>query len=263
LAYDLSTMAGELTWNKEEAVALLCAKDDKLARLIEHTGVCRLEPRVEHSIFYSLLRAIVYQQLAGKAAAAILARVDALFPGHDYVLPEDIVNAPEELLRSAGLSRTKAAAVRDLAAKTLDGTVPTLSQTQEMTDQQIIQQLVQIRGIGVWSAEMLLIFRLGRADVLPLDDYGVRKGFQVTFGTRQLPTKKQLLRRGERWRPYRSVASWYLWRAAESAPQRRKAVKKKAKPERKRTTVRSHKNKKKTRSTAPKRKRQSPGTGPR
>jgi 3-methyladenine DNA glycosylase/8-oxoguanine DNA glycosylase len=200
------------------AVAYLSARDMKLAQWIERVGPCRMELRVEHSLFFSLLRAIVYQQLAGKAAAAILARVVALFPGHPHVLPEDITDAPDALLRSAGLSRNKMAAIRDLAAKTLDGTVPTLAQTRRMTDQEIIDRLVTIRGIGVWTAEMLLIFRLGRPDVLPVDDYGVRKGFKMVFGKRILPNKRQLLRRGELWRPYRSVASWYLWRAAEAAP---------------------------------------------
>jgi 3-methyladenine DNA glycosylase/8-oxoguanine DNA glycosylase len=204
-------------WTIPEAVAHLCAADEKLGRLIERTGPCPLKPRVEHSIFYSLLRAIVYQQLAGAAASAILARVDALFPDHDFVHPEDIAGASDDLLRSAGLSRNKAAAIRDLAAKTLDGTVPTLAQVHRMSDQEIIDRLVEVRGIGVWTVEMLLIFRLGRPDILPLDDYGVRKGFQAAFGLRQLPNKRQVLRRGERWRPYRSVASWYLWRAAEAA----------------------------------------------
>ncbi len=202
-------------WTCAEAVAHLCAADEKLARLIERVGPCRLAPRVEHSIFYSLLRSIIYQQLAGKAAAAILARVDALFPGHQFVHPEDIVGASDEQLRSAGLSRNKMAALRDLAAKTLDGTVPRLAQTHSMSDAELIERLTTIRGIGQWTVEMLLIFRLGRPDVLPLDDYGVRKGFKLTFRTRELPTKKQMLRRGERWWPYRSVASWYLWRAAE------------------------------------------------
>ncbi len=202
-------------WNHAEAVAHLCAADEKLARLIERVGPCRLEPRVEHSIFYSLLRSIIYQQLAGKAAAAILARVDGLFPGHRLVRPEDIADASDEQLRSAGLSRNKMAALRDLAAKTLDGTVPTLAQTHRMSDAELIERLTTIRGIGQWTVEMLLIFRLGRPDVLPLDDYGVRKGFKLTFRTRELPTKKQMLRRGERWRPYRSIASWYLWRAVE------------------------------------------------
>ncbi len=204
-----------MTWNHADAVAHLCAADDKLARLIERVGPCRLQPRVEHSIFYSLLRSIIYQQLAGKAAAAILARVDGLFPGHHFVHPEDILGASDDLLRSAGLSRNKTAALRDLAARTLDGTVPTLAQTRRMTDAELIERLVTIRGIGQWTVEMLLIFRLGRPDVLPVDDYGVRKGFKLTFRTRELPTRKQMLRRGERWRPYRSVASWYLWRAVE------------------------------------------------
>jgi 3-methyladenine DNA glycosylase/8-oxoguanine DNA glycosylase len=207
----------KLSWDKDEAIRHLCAADEKLAALIERTGPLLLQPRVEHTIFYSLLRSIIYQQLAGKAAAAILARVDALFPGHDFVHPDDIASASDELLRSAGLSRNKMLALRDLAAKTLDGTVPTLAEAHDMSDAEAIERLVTIRGIGQWTVEMLLIFRLGRPDILPLDDYGVRKGFQVTFGTRALPTKKQVLRRGERWRPYRSVASWYLWRAAETA----------------------------------------------
>jgi 3-methyladenine DNA glycosylase/8-oxoguanine DNA glycosylase len=205
-----------MTWNQQEAVHHLCAADAKLALLIERVGPPQLKPRLEHSIFYSLLRSIIYQQLAGKAAAAILARVDALFPAHNWVEPADIVDAPDELLRSAGLSRNKMLALRDLAAKTLDGTVPTLAQTRRMSNEELIERLTVVRGVGQWTVEMLLIFRLGRPDVLPLDDYGVRKGFKATFKTRELPTKKQMLRRGERWRPYRSLASWYLWRAAET-----------------------------------------------
>jgi 3-methyladenine DNA glycosylase/8-oxoguanine DNA glycosylase len=170
---------------------------------------------VEHTIFYSLLRSIIYQQLAGAAAAAILKRVDELFPAHEFVHPEDIIHASDELLRSAGLSRNKMAALRDLATKAADGTVPRLRQASRKSDEELIERLVTIRGIGQWTVEMLLIFRLGRPDVLPVDDYGVRKGFKRTFKTRELPTAKQMLRRGERWRPYRSVASWYLWRAAE------------------------------------------------
>jgi 3-methyladenine DNA glycosylase/8-oxoguanine DNA glycosylase len=196
---------------------------------------------MEHSIFCALLRAIVYQQLTGKAAATILARVEALFPGHEHVHPEDIAGATEELLRSAGLSRSKAAALRDLAAKTLDGTIPALARLRRMSDQEIVDHLVAVRGIGVWTAEMMLIFNLGRPDVLPVDDYGVRKGFKATFGTRQLPTKKQMLRRGERWRPYRSVASWYLWRAAEAIVLRKKG--RKPKPAVKKSGMRKPKDK--------------------
>lgn len=205
-----------MAWNQQEAVRHLCAADAKLALLIERVGPPQLKSRLEHSIFFSLLRSIIYQQLAGKAAAAILARVEALFPAHKYVEPGDIIDAPDALLRSAGLSRNKTLALRDLAAKTLDGTVPTLAKARRMSDEQLIERLVEVRGIGQWTVEMLLIFRLGRPDVLPLDDYGVRKGFKAAFKTRELPTKKQMLRRGERWRPYRSLASWYLWRAAET-----------------------------------------------
>ena len=225
-----------LTWDKDEAVRYLCAADEKLAALIARSGPLTLEPRVEHSVFYSLLRSIIYQQLAGSAASAILARVDALFPGHDFVHPDDIVNAGDELLRSAGLSRNKMLALRDLAAKTLDGTVPTLAETHDMSDDEIVERLVTIRGIGRWTVEMLLMFRLGRPDILPVDDYGVRKGFQVTYRTRGLPTKKQMLRRGESWRPYRSVASWYLWRAAEAAMKDKKAKPKKKTPAKKAKT---------------------------
>jgi 3-methyladenine DNA glycosylase/8-oxoguanine DNA glycosylase len=215
-------------YDTDEAVRLLCAADPKLARLIERVGPPRLKPRIEHSIFYSLLRSIIYQQLAGKAAAAILGRVDALFAPdgvkpktgvrwlHKHVTPEAVLAASDERLRSAGLSRNKMAALRDLAAKTLDGTVPTLAQTRRMTEEELIERLTAVRGVGQWTVEMLLIFRLGRPDVLPLDDYGIRKGFKLTFHTRELPTKQQLLRRGERWRPYRSLASWYLWRAVEA-----------------------------------------------
>lgn len=228
-------------YDKDAALHHLCAADAKLAALIERVGPPQLKPRLEHSIFYALLRSIIFQQLAGKAAAAILARVEALFAPsevpakraarrsnakvlpiarfgskrHRHVTPEAILAATDEQLRSAGLSRNKALALRDLAAKTLDGTVPTPAQARRLTDEQLIERLIAVRGVGRWTVEMLLIFRLGRPDVLPLDDYGVRKGFQRTFRTRELPTKKQLLRRGERWRPYRSLASWYLWRAVE------------------------------------------------
>jgi 3-methyladenine DNA glycosylase/8-oxoguanine DNA glycosylase len=204
-----------MRWDQQEAARHLCAADVKLARLIERAGAPDLKPRIEHSIFFSLLRSIVYQQLAGQAASAILARVEALFPAHKYVEPEDILGASDARLRSAGLSQNKLLALRDLAAKTMDGTVPTLAQARRLDDEELIERITVVRGIGRWTVEMLLIFRLGRPDVLPLDDYGVRKGFMVTFKTRDLPTRQQMLRRGERWRPYRTLASWYLWRALD------------------------------------------------
>ena len=202
----------------DEATEHLKRCDRSLARLIERVGPCTLKLRHEHTIFYSLLRSIVYQQLAGKAAAAILARVDELFPGA-LATPEQIAEASEERLRSAGLSRNKVLAVKDLAAKTLDGTVPQGSMLDAMSDEEIIEHVSQVRGIGRWTVEMLLIFRLGRTDVLPLDDFGVRKGFQRTYRLPDLPTKQQMLKKGEKWRPWRSIASWYLWRAAEEKPE--------------------------------------------
>ncbi|MGA2990117.1 MAG: DNA-3-methyladenine glycosylase [Candidatus Korobacteraceae bacterium] len=198
------------------AIRHLKNADRRLAQLIERVGPCTLKLRHEHSIFYSLLRSIVYQQLAGKAAAAILQRVDDLFPGA-LATPEQIAAAPEERLRAAGLSRNKLLAVKDLAAKTLDGTVPDGKAIDAMSDEAIIERVTAVRGIGRWTVEMLLIFRLGRTDVLPVDDYGVRKGFQRTYRLPDLPTKQQMLKKGEKWRPWRSIASWYLWRAAEAA----------------------------------------------
>jgi DNA-3-methyladenine glycosylase II len=165
--------------------------------------------------FQALAESIVYQQLTGKAAATILSRVHALHGGPRKFHPESLLAMPVDQLRTAGLSGAKAAALKDLAAKTLDGTVPTLRALVKLDDDAIVERLTEVRGIGKWSVQMLLMFRLGRPDVLPVDDYGVRKGFQRAFRTKELPTPKEVAKRGERWRPYRSAASWYLWRAAE------------------------------------------------
>ena len=201
--------------------------DRQLARLIAKSGPCRLQQETTQSIFAALMEAIVYQQLNGKVAATIMSRVKALFPENTtrirtrrglvdgFPSPEQIIAASEELLRSAGLSRAKMLAIRDLAAKTLDGTVPTVKQAHRMSDDELIERLDTVRGIGRWTVEMLLMFRLGRPDVLPVDDYGVRKGFAKMRKMPELPKPKELMAYGERWRPYRSVASWYMWRAAE------------------------------------------------
>ncbi len=201
--------------------------DRQLARVIARSGPCRLQQETTQSIFAALLESIIYQQLNGKVAATITARVKALFPENTrrirtrrglvngFPTPEQILAASEELLRSAGLSRNKMLAIRDLATKTLDGTVPTVKQAHRMSDDELIERLVAVRGIGRWTVEMLLIFRLGRPDVLPVDDYGVRKGFAKLRKLAELPKPKELMAYGERWRPHRSVASWYLWRAAE------------------------------------------------
>jgi 3-methyladenine DNA glycosylase/8-oxoguanine DNA glycosylase len=201
--------------------------DRKLARIIARSGPCRLQPETTQSIFEALLESIIYQQLNGRVAATITERVKALFPENSHSIrtrrglvaafpsPEQILSATEELLRSAGLSRAKMLAIRDLAAKTLDGTVPAVKQAHRMSDEELVERLDSVRGVGRWTVEMLLLFRLGRPDVLAVDDYGIRKGFAKMHKLAELPKPKELLAHGERWRPYRSVASWYLWRAAE------------------------------------------------
>lgn len=201
-------------YDPEEAVRHLRATDATLARLMERAGPFALEIRKLHDPFEALARNIIYQQLHGKAAAAIHARVLALFGG-DKLRPEDVLGAPDETLRGAGLSGAKLAALRDLAAKTADGTVPTLARLRRMPDEEIVERLTRVRGIGRWTVEMLLMFRLGRADVLPVGDFAVRKGFALAYGLEESPKPKELTEYGERWRPYRSVASWYMWRAVD------------------------------------------------
>ncbi len=205
-------MSTPLHYDPEVAIEQLSAADEKLARLIARVGAFALATRETMSPFQMLLHAIVYQQISGKAAASIHARLVGLFPGGKPG-PRRLQKLSDEALRAAGMSRPKQRAARDLADKALDGTVPTRRQLERMDDDAIVSRLIQVRGIGHWSAEMMLIFQLGRPDVLPATDLGVRKGFQLSHGGRKLPEPKKLLRYGERWRPYRSVASWYLWRA--------------------------------------------------
>ena len=208
------------------AIRHLAGADPALGALIERVGPFALKVKSAHSPFEALLEAILYQQLHGNAAAAILRRLLAVC-GDRHPAPEQLLGLPDEVLRAAGLSRGKIAALRDLAANTLDGTAPSLARIRRMPDAAIVERLAQVRGIGVWTVEMLLIFRLGRPDVLPATDFGIRKGFLLTFGrwrpgrkvtADRLPEPQQILRRGERWRPWRSVASWYLWRACDLAP---------------------------------------------
>lgn len=203
-------------YDRRSAVRHLKRADPHLARLIAQVGPCRLSLRAPRSTFHALMRAVVYQQLSGRAAAAILARLRALFPGDEEPEPQRLLALPDAALRAAGLSRNKLAALRDLAAKTLNGTVPEAGELRRMSDEAIIARLTVVRGVGRWTAEMLLIFDLGRPDVLPLDDLGIRKGFARAYAMRGLPASVTLQRAGRRWAPYRSVASWYLWRAAET-----------------------------------------------
>jgi len=214
-AFEGNEMSG---FDASEAVEHLRASDPVLARLIDAVGPFRMQRQKAASIFMALAQAIVYQQLNGKAAAAIFARVRALFPrAHEGPTPEQVLRASDQKLRGAGLSRSKLLSLRDLARKAADGEIPTLAEIHRMEDEAIIERLTEVRGIGRWTVEMLLIFRLGRPDVLPSDDYGIRKGFAIAFKKRELPSRQQLEKRGARWKPYRTVASWYLWRAAEQA----------------------------------------------
>jgi len=186
-----------------------------MAELIARSRRYNITPAVSIRPFDALAESIAYQQLSGKAAATIFGRVRALYPKRKWLDPEQLLATPDETLRAAGLSRAKTAALKDLAAKTIDGTVPSGRALLRMTDDEIITRLTTVRGIGRWTVEMLLLFDLGRLDVWPVDDYGVRKGFAKTFGRRKLPTPKQLMKFGEKWRPYRSMAAWYFWRALD------------------------------------------------
>jgi DNA-3-methyladenine glycosylase II len=188
-----------------------------MAELIARSRRYNITPAVSIRPFDALAESIAYQQLSGKAAATIFGRVRALYPKRKWLDPEQLLATPEETLRAAGLSRAKTAALKDLAAKTIDGTVPTGRALIRMSDDEIITRLTAVRGIGRWTVEMLLLFDLGRPDVWPVDDYGVRKGFAKTFGRRKLPTPKQLMKFGEKCRPYRSMAAWYFWRALDTA----------------------------------------------
>ena len=213
----------KLPYDADAALTHLRTADRKLAGLIEKAGPFTLRLGYAGTPFTSLLESIVYQQLHGKAAATIHQRVRAIYGDADPT-PEMLLATPEEQLRAAGLSGNKLAAIRDLAARTLDGTVPTQRAIQRMSDEEIVERLTEVRGIGKWTVEMLLLFRLGRPDVFPATDYGVRKGFALTFlrlrgavAAEDLPNSEQMLQRARRWMPYRSVATWYLWRACDLA----------------------------------------------
>ena len=200
----------------KRAVRALRRVDPKMAWLIDQVGPCTLAPTT-WTPFQALLRSIVYQQLSGKAAQTILGRVVALFP-HEFPTPRDILGAPEAALRGAGLSQNKVRAVRDLAEKTLAGVVPERSALGQMDDEEIIAHCTQVRGIGRWTVEMMLMFHLGRPDVLPVDDLGIQKGAMRLYGLRKLPNPDRLEALAEPWRPWRTVGSWYLWRVLELPP---------------------------------------------
>jgi len=194
----------------------LAATDPRMAALIARSVRYNVKPGELVRPFDALAESIAYQQLSGKAAATIWKRVRALYPRRKYLDPRAVVATPDEKLRGAGLSRSKVAALKDLAAKTIDGTVPSARALAKMSDEEIVERLITVRGIGRWTVEMLLLFDLARPDVWPIHDYGVQKGFAKTFGKRKLPKPKQLLKYGKKFAPHRSIAAWYFWRALDN-----------------------------------------------
>ena len=196
----------------QEAQNYLAAADPLMRRLIQQHGSCTLEPQTKRQPYESLVRAIAHQQLHAKAAEAILGRLIDALPGK-FPQPDDLLNLPESTIRACGFSQSKIAALRDIALQTKNGVVPTRVRIAKLSDEEIVARLTQIRGVGRWTVEMLLIFQLGRPDILPVDDFGVRNGFRVAKKLPEMPKPKELLAYGARWQPYRTVASWYLWRS--------------------------------------------------
>lgn len=198
-----------------EIIAVLGKSDPVMRGLIRRVGPYALKPDTRRTPFQSLVRAVANQQLNGKAAATILGRFVALFPGKRFPAPEDLDAVTDDRLRACGFSRAKVASIRDIAAKTKSGVVPTARQIARLPDEAIVERLTEVRGVGRWTVEMLLMFQLGRPDVLPIDDFGVRNGFRLAYGLDAMPKPRDVLAHGERWRPHRSAAAWYLWRATE------------------------------------------------
>jgi DNA-3-methyladenine glycosylase II len=203
------------------ALKHLSAVDPVMKKLIAEVGPCQLEHEPWRSPFQSLVLAVAHQQLHDTAAGNILGRFKKLFPKRRFPKPEDLANVTDEQLRACGFSFAKIAAIRDIAAKTLDGTIPASRQIEKLGDEEIIERLTEARGVGRWTVEMLLIFQLGRKDVLPVDDFGVRNGFRIAYKKREMPKPKELLKFGERWRPHGTTAAWYLWRAADGAKKKK------------------------------------------
>ena len=209
------------------AIKHLTAVDPVMEKLIAEIGPCKLAHEPWRSPFQSLVQAVAHQQLNGTAANTILTRFKKLFPNRRFPKPEDLAKVTDEQIRACGFSFSKIAAIRDIAAKTLDGTIPSSRQIEKLTDAEIIECLTEARGVGRWTVEMLLIFQLGRKDVLPVDDFGVRNGFRIAYKKREMPKPKALLAFGKKWRPHGTTAAWYLWRAADGAKRQAKPAKKK------------------------------------
>lgn len=209
----INTPPAKPAFDLQEALRHLAERDEILKALIAEAAPFAIDAEAGQSPYEVLLEAIVYQSISGKAAATIFERIKTLGENGRPPAPEKMLKIPPRKLRKAGLSGAKARAMRDLAQKTLVGTVPSHDEAMKLSDEELVERLVSVRGIGAWTVEMFLIFRLGRPDVLPIHDLGVKKGWSITYGKKHMPTPKQLLAFGERWRPYRTVASWYMWRA--------------------------------------------------
>ena len=206
-----------LSFDLAEATHHLSSRDEKLAALIAETAQFQTDTDAAQSPYEALMESIAYQSISGKAAATIFDRIKALGSNGRAPSPEQMLKLRTRTLRKAGLSGAKVLAMKDLAQKTIDGVVPTRVQAEKMSDAELVERLDSVRGIGAWTVEMFLIFNLGRPDVLPVHDLGVKKGWSVTYGKKHMPKPKDLLAFGERWRPYRTIASWYMWRAFERA----------------------------------------------
>jgi DNA-3-methyladenine glycosylase II len=204
-----------LQFDPSAALAHLRAADSVLASVIERVGPFAIEMHVVDSLFEALLRSIIYQQLHAKAAASIHARVLAVLERHDGIQPAAVLAAPDAGLLGAGLSRAKLAAIRDLAAKCELGVVPTIREAHALTDDELVTRLTEVRGIGPWTVHMLLIFTLGRPDVMPTGDFAIRLAFKKLYRKRRDPKPDAILKHARCWQPFRSVASWYLWRSLE------------------------------------------------
>ncbi|HEX7617491.1 MAG TPA: DNA-3-methyladenine glycosylase 2 family protein [Verrucomicrobiae bacterium] len=195
----------------------LSKRDPVIRRLIREHGKCALVPKDRRPPFQSLVMAIAHQQLNGTAANTILTRFKKLFPGRKFPRPEDLAKVTDAQIRACGFSYAKIKSIRDIADKTLSGVVPSSRQIVDLSDDEIIERLTEVRGVGRWTVEMLLIFQLGRPDVLPADDFGVRTGFRLAYKKLEMPKPKELLAFGEKWKPHRTTAAWYLWCAANAA----------------------------------------------
>lgn len=200
----------------QAAETYLAAADPLMKKLIKAHGSCTLKPEGQRQPFESLVRAIAHQQLHANAAEAILARLIEA-SNNKFPTPEGLLALPEEKIRICGFSQAKTASLQDIARNSLTGVVPTSAQIKKLSDEDIVTRLTQIRGVGRWTVEMLLMFQLGRPDILPVDDFGIRHGFMVVKKLEQMPKPRELLTYGYKWQPHRTVASWYLWRAADAA----------------------------------------------